>query len=299
MHGATAEGGHLLQQGPAREPPGLMVRKADAADERVDVAHVAIVLGEAFEDRTGIEVDENPADVEDDGANQRCAWFDARLPVRANLSTGAAEASAFPIPHTADVDVNEVRFPVVADAALLEGEGKVPQPLGRDAGEPHVDGLALDVLAVFRLAAAVTAQLFVRVGRAVSRDDLIARLDPRVGCDVRQQDEEPRVHPAMFVTAVVAEDAVEPLEGFRDEARVVPEGDLQRFVRVGVVQLEPVGRWRRGIGIRRATAEQRKKRDEENYKGNVLTLPVSPGVSFTATTVALGKKLKSEALAHV
>ena len=35
------------------------------------------------------------------------------------------------------------------------------------------------------------------------------------------------------------------------------------------------------------------------YSGNGITVPGSPGVAFTATTVALGKKLNSEALAQV
>ena len=35
------------------------------------------------------------------------------------------------------------------------------------------------------------------------------------------------------------------------------------------------------------------------YNGNGITVPVSPGVALTATTVALGKKLNSEALAQV
>jgi len=36
-----------------------------------------------------------------------------------------------------------------------------------------------------------------------------------------------------------------------------------------------------------------------DYGGHGVTLPVSPGRWLTATTVALGKKLNSDALAHV
>jgi hypothetical protein len=66
------------------EAAGLVIGEADAANERVQVANVALVLGETVENRAGVEVDEDPADVEDDGANQR-AKPQARG--RANLST--------------------------------------------------------------------------------------------------------------------------------------------------------------------------------------------------------------------
>src|SRR5687768_13585781 len=70
-NGTAAECGDLLEEATARESTGLVIREPDAADEIVQIGDVALVFREAIENRLGIEMDEHPADVEDDGPNQR------------------------------------------------------------------------------------------------------------------------------------------------------------------------------------------------------------------------------------
>src|SRR4029453_12451252 len=68
-HRAAAERGHLLHERAAGHAAGFVIGEPDAIHEHVQFAPVAAMLGETFEDRRRVEVDEDPADVEDDGTN--------------------------------------------------------------------------------------------------------------------------------------------------------------------------------------------------------------------------------------
>lgn len=77
-----------------------------------------------------------------------------------------------PPPDATGIQVHEIRFRVVAHAAASEVQAGPAEIFCSHIGQPHIDGLAFQVLAAARNPAAVLAQHLIGGGRAVRRNDL-------------------------------------------------------------------------------------------------------------------------------
>lgn len=76
--------------------------------------------------------------------------------------------AALPATHAAGIEVHEIRFGVIPDAATLHGNRGIPELFEIDALKTHVNGFTDRVLAVLRNAAAFAAQHLVGLWGTVS-----------------------------------------------------------------------------------------------------------------------------------
>src|SRR5262245_26302251 len=90
-------------------------------------------------------------------ARKRCSTFsrnNAGMPARHRLS----RSLPVPVADASRVDVHEIGFRIVADAAALELEREIPQRCTAHAAQAYVDRLALQVHAALGDAGAARAQ---------------------------------------------------------------------------------------------------------------------------------------------
>src|ERR1700690_2565470 len=90
------------------------------------------------------------------------------LPRACPLARSGTTDRTLPAADRAGVEVHEVGNLVVADAATRELNADPIQIGGREAAQPHVDGLAEQMLAVLGDAAGTSAQHRIRGRRAVA-----------------------------------------------------------------------------------------------------------------------------------
>src|SRR5262249_48938758 len=89
-----------------------------------------------------------------------------------SASTISMPIIALPVTDRAGVEVDEARARIEADATHVERARHLADLEGRETGEHHVDGVAVDVLAVRRHAATDACQPRVGRGRTVCRQHL-------------------------------------------------------------------------------------------------------------------------------
>ncbi len=222
---------HPLQQSTAMQPAGFVIVEHDAFAERIDAGGLDPMGGQELDHRPGVEVDEHPADVKDDVADQ------ADTP--ADCDVGMGLRSAFPATHPARVEMHEIRARVVSNATPLRRERQVAQCLQRATQQAHVHRTALHVQTVLRDAAPLLMKLCIRRGRTIAGDDLVTRLAARGSGKIAQLDVQSGIHRVLVPGAVVPQQMLQLRQRVRRQPARIQEGDADTLVRVYVLELYP------------------------------------------------------------
>ena len=170
-------------------------------------------------------------------------------------------------------------FGVVADSAIVQAQGGVPQLEGGNAGDANVDGFALDVFAVCGDSAGGAMQECVGLRGTVSADDVDDTAGVPDGLvELIEQVEEARIHVAISMHAPIAEEAVELELGGRHIVIALAVDDVQVAAGVQVVKHEAVGF---GRGRLRNGWEYREEREE--YSETAVADPRGKSLTTHAT----------------
>ena len=140
-----------------------------------------------------------------------------------------------------DIDVNEVRFGVVADSAAVHGEGRVTDLDGGNAGDADVDGFGLHVFAVERDSAAVFTQVVVTPGSAITADDVdFAAGMAETGHEIVQKVEFADVVGLHVSSAMVAQEMIELGDGGGQILIADAVDDVNMLARMKVIETKTV-----------------------------------------------------------
>lgn len=170
-----------------------------------------------------------------------------------------------PTPHGPDIDVNEARIWVMADAAAAEIERGLPQRWQRRVCKRYVDRHALHVQAAARNAGTGVSERGVRSRRAVARDYLkrVARFERRR--QIVQQIKQARVDGVHISGTVVAQDMIDRRERVRRIGAALPILGRERFTRVQIVEAQcaPAHRLPKGGARRQRRTDQSRASGKE------------------------------------
>ncbi len=143
------------------------------------------------------------------------------VPVRTGrVSRGTADAS--PQAHAPHVEMDEVGFRVVADAAASQGDGGCTDPRQGPARDAEVNGHAPGMKAVRGHACRRGLEERVARGRAVSRDDLERLGGVEARAKGAQEPEQPSIDLVDLARAVIPQHPVDVSQRVGDEAAVLP-----------------------------------------------------------------------------
>ena len=92
--------------------------------------------------------------------------------VQSNRRARSADRLPDPLPHATNIDMDEVRFRIVADAAYLHCKSSLVKLVQRASRQGNVDGFPLHMQALRSHAGIHASELRVRFRRAVSADQL-------------------------------------------------------------------------------------------------------------------------------
>lgn len=153
----------------------------------------------------------------------------------------AATACEAPVPHRANINVDELAHRIVANTTRLEAQGRIAQSAGSHARNPDVDRLGQHVLRVLRNAGlrGTRAQEIVGPRSPVTADDVdYAILPAKLGQNAVQNVELPRIVAAHILGPMVTKKVIQ----LRDSRRDVPIANaidhVQIFPGVQVVQVK-------------------------------------------------------------
>lgn len=138
------------------------------------------------------------------------------------------------------IEVDEAaRVAIVAHAASTQGNGAFTQAGIAAASEADVDGLTTHVEAIACDALGSPAELGIGFGRAITAVDLnLAFLAVHSGLQVIQEIEQLGIHESGFMGVVIPEEMIQLGQGVPLVAVTDAVGDAQRFIGVGVAEVE-------------------------------------------------------------
>ena len=145
------------------------------------------------------------------------------------MSGRRAAAADLPGAECARVDMDEVRFRVVTDAAALQLQGRGTELGGFRSRRADVDRPPREVQALLRDARGDLAQRFVGLRRAVAGNDLETSAPAELIVEQAQRIQQLDVDRVDLVGAEVAKQVIDRLERARNDIAVLAVGDLERF----------------------------------------------------------------------
>jgi hypothetical protein len=147
------------------------------------------------------------------------------------------EGRRLPVPHSAGIDVNEIRRGVEADTPQLQRSCGASKVIELDARQPDVDRLAVHVQAARRHASngsPARSKLRVGVRRPIPRDDVKGPVGLERAAKLVQQVEQFRVDGLHLVDTEIPQDVIDRFERIRliDTAAAIRRPEPLARVRV-------------------------------------------------------------------
>jgi len=134
--------------------------------------------------------------------------------------------------------VDEIGSGIVADAAEFQIQAGLPQPAGIASGQANIDGASQHMIAELGHTGALFAELGIRLGGAVTGNDVKGRTGTQPLAHGKEQVHQPGIHVCDVTGAVIPQDSVDLSHGTGAIDPVSIIADTETFTGVRVIKGE-------------------------------------------------------------